>query len=82
MKKSLFIKNCKYDYKNTCDCSEDDTCGCNYPNNINHNFTKACFEDDILSDCNIEIENSWKNYDILSNSNQKSLKNPKRDYPK
>ncbi len=25
--------SCVYDYANKCDCSEDDNCGCTYPNN-------------------------------------------------
>lgn len=28
-----------YDYANKCDCSEDDKCGCSFPNNLAHNFT-------------------------------------------
>ena len=27
-----------YDYENKCDCSEDDSCGCSYPNNMAHGF--------------------------------------------
>lgn len=27
-----------YDYENKCDCSEDDKCGCTFPNNMKHNF--------------------------------------------
>ena len=34
--------DCHYDYQNKCDCSEDDKCGCDYPNNIPHNFTDDC----------------------------------------
>ncbi len=49
MKKTPFVsKTCKYDYPNKCDCSEDDNCGCTYPNNLNHDYSKDCFEDDIL----------------------------------
>lgn len=30
--------NCsyQYDYEDKCDCSEDDKCGCTYPNNMPH----------------------------------------------
>ena len=31
-------KNCVYDYANKCDCSEDDRCGCTYPNNMSRDF--------------------------------------------
>lgn len=33
-------KNCAYgyDYADKCDCSEDDKCGCSFPNNLPHNF--------------------------------------------
>lgn len=27
-----------YDYTNKCDCSEDDNCGCDFPNNMKRNF--------------------------------------------
>lgn len=27
-----------YNYGNKCDCSDDDNCGCDFPNNIAHNF--------------------------------------------
>jgi hypothetical protein len=62
MKKSPFVKSCKYDYKNKCDCSDDDNCGCDFPNNMERNFTKTCFEtlDDEITiekihiDCNEE----------------------------
>lgn len=27
-----------YDYNNKCDCSDDDNCGCDYPNNMERNF--------------------------------------------
>lgn len=36
------IEPCHYDYANKCDCSEDDKCGCDYPNNIPHDFTLDC----------------------------------------
>ena len=31
--------DCRYDYANKCDCSEDDNCGCDYPNNMDRNFS-------------------------------------------
>ena len=33
-----------YDYENKCDCSEDDKCGCTYPNNLQHDFNIHCSE--------------------------------------
>lgn len=36
------IPNCQYDYANKCDCSEDDKCGCDYPNNIPHDYSLGC----------------------------------------
>lgn len=44
MKKSPFHQNCHYDYSNKCDCSEDDKCGCTYPNNMSHSYSEDCFE--------------------------------------
>lgn len=38
--------NCYYDYENKCDCSEDDRCGCTYPNNMAHNYSPDCFTDE------------------------------------
>ncbi len=54
MKKSPFAKDCKYDYENKCDCSEDDKCGCDYPNNMEHGYSKECFDDEITLE-NLEI---------------------------
>ncbi len=31
--------DCFYDYANKCDCSEDDKCGCTFPNNMPHDFS-------------------------------------------
>lgn len=31
-----------YDYANKCDCSEDDKCGCSFPNNMPHDFDCQC----------------------------------------
>lgn len=31
-----------YDYAHKCDCSEDDNCGCSFPNNIPHDFDIHC----------------------------------------
>lgn len=33
-----------YDYANKCDCSDDDNCGCSFPNNIPHDFDVHCTE--------------------------------------
>lgn len=33
-----------YDFDNKCDCSEDDKCGCSYPNNLQHDFDYHCSE--------------------------------------
>ncbi len=30
-----------YDYAKKCDCSDDDNCGCSYPNNLSHDFSNA-----------------------------------------
>ena len=30
--------DCHYDYANKCDCSEDDKCGCTFPNNLAHDY--------------------------------------------
>ena len=34
------MEKCVYDYKNSCTCAEDDKCGCDYDNNMAHDF--AC----------------------------------------
>lgn len=31
-----------YNYENKCDCSDDDNCGCTYPNNMPHDFDRHC----------------------------------------
>ncbi len=36
------IEPCHYDYANKCDCAEDDKCGCDYPNNLPHDFSIEC----------------------------------------
>lgn len=36
--------DCHYDYANKCDCSEDDKCGCTFPNNLAHDYSPGCFE--------------------------------------
>lgn len=40
--------NCHYDYANKCDCSEDDKCGCDFPNNLPHNFSLSCLNKEEL----------------------------------
>lgn len=40
---------CKYDYANKCDCSEDDKCGCTFPNNLSHDFDCDFLSDDAFS---------------------------------
>lgn len=44
MKKSPESIGCHYDYANKCDCAEDDKCGCDYPNNLPHDYTSECLE--------------------------------------
>lgn len=34
-----------YDYANRCDCSDDDKCGCSFPNNLSHNYDINCEKD-------------------------------------
>lgn len=41
----LNTSTCHYDYQNKCDCSEDDNCGCSFPNNMPHDYTSDCFAD-------------------------------------
>lgn len=38
----------EYDYADKCDCSEDDKCGCTFPNNMPHDFDCVCtqYEED------------------------------------
>ncbi len=31
-------KELHYDLSNKCDCSDDDNCGCVFPNNMSHDF--------------------------------------------
>lgn len=38
--------NYHYDYANKCDCSDDDNCGCTYPNNMPHDVDCLCSADD------------------------------------
>ncbi|MBO5038567.1 MAG: peroxiredoxin [Alphaproteobacteria bacterium] len=39
---------CHYDYANKCDCSEDDKCGCDFPNNLPHDFSLSCLSSEEL----------------------------------
>lgn len=32
-------KSWNYNYENRCECSDDDRCGCSYPNNMAHGYT-------------------------------------------
>jgi len=51
-------QNCTYgyDYEHKCDCSEDDKCGCSFPNNMPHDFNCRC--GDRESDCNCPQEDT------------------------
>lgn len=45
----------EYDYSDKCDCSEDDKCGCTYPNNLSHDVECICSkdeDDEDLLNCN------------------------------
>jgi len=82
MKKIPNIPSCHYDYANKCDCSEDDKCGCDYPNNMSHNFTSSCFtlktnkifpnQEDCCKDEEILFHNPICNKQISSISNSKT----------
>lgn len=43
MSKTIKENDCRYDYKERCDCSDDDNCGCVYPENLSRSYTNACF---------------------------------------
>ena len=43
MSKTIKDNDCRYDYKERCDCSDDDNCGCTYPDNLNRGYNDACF---------------------------------------
>lgn len=49
-------ERCYYDYGNKCDCSEDDRCGCTFPNNLPHDFD--C--DELYIGCIFSSDNSKK----------------------
>ena len=36
---------CHYDYAAKCDCSDDDNCGCTYPNNMGRSYDDTCFNE-------------------------------------
>ena len=38
MRKKSNFRAYGYDYANKCDCSDDDNCGCDFPNNMERNF--------------------------------------------
>lgn len=42
-----------YNYKNKCDCADDDNCGCTYPNNMAHNFSPS---DDFATETYIKAQ--------------------------
>lgn len=43
----------EYDYATKCDCSEDDNCGCTYPNNMGPDFD---WENQNISQCLMQAE--------------------------
>ena len=57
-------ETCIYDYANKCDCSEDDKCGCTYPNNMSANF-----------ECDIQKESqkSWQKPKKLSSTDKSRI---------
>ena len=71
MKKTYTDDLCRYDYYNKCDCAEDDRCGCDYPNNMPHNFSPDCFnkkstpskrkKDNCCKDEEIHIHSQYRN---------------------
>ncbi len=61
-------ENCLYDYANKCDCSEDDKCGCTYPNNMGPDFE---YEDQNKS------QNPWQAEMKASSTEQLVDKNDK-----
>ncbi|MBO4295117.1 MAG: hypothetical protein J5896_06740 [Alphaproteobacteria bacterium] len=42
------MKKCIYDYKNSCTCAEDDKCGCDFDNNMAHDFACTFDEREII----------------------------------
>ena len=36
-------EKCSQEYEKTCECREDDNCGCTYPNNMHNDFMCADF---------------------------------------
>ena len=44
------MKKCFYDYQNSCTCAEDDKCGCDYDNNMEHDVA-----------CEFEVPKNIKN---------------------
>lgn len=59
---------CTYDYANKCDCSEDDKCGCTFPNNMPHDF-----------DCPQAIKAAEKDSEI-SQSKQQDLNDSQSNF--
>lgn len=45
MNRSRDTQTYGYDYANKCDCSDDDNCGCDFPNNIDRNFDDCACAD-------------------------------------
>lgn len=54
--------NCtyEYDYADKCDCSEDDKCGCSYPDNMPHDFDCTCSKDDFSEKNSIKPQKMQK----------------------
>lgn len=42
------MKKCVYDYSNSCTCAEDDKCGCDFDNNMAHDFSCNFDETEIV----------------------------------
>lgn len=66
-------QRCQYNYANKCDCAEDDKCGCDYPNNLQHDFSLACLTTKQINDIATETPMTTSAFDTPSN-NQKSNK--------
>ncbi len=73
MKKS----SVRYDYKNKCDCSDDDNCGCDFPNNMARNFSNMNVED--RNDDELTLDKLNIKCEVAEELSYKSIKKDERE---
>lgn len=48
-------KKWSYDYEARCECSDDDRCGCTFPNNMAHSFVQDYSQPAVVAGCSVMV---------------------------